>query len=1138
MRIKYALLFLATCFFTLAEAQIDTTWVQTLTFDSTGRSYYFTFPEGDHNQYQKIIMQYRMRCKDALISTGAERNKGCGEWDYSCNTYITDTTRTDSVLATYKDYKISGFSGTNFEYSSTPIYDLISFEKKEVSYGNTISETSYLINLGAESIADFNQTEKVKKVQYLYTTNELQASGLSAGELQSLVLNCLSTDGNELSGFKVRMQNTTETVLDSAEPILDGFTEVFYDDVSPQTGNNSFKFYTPFNWDGTSSILVELSFVANNSNTIWEGKATTETLGLKASDYGYHIFDGGGYLSLDNVDFSSISDEITFSFWTKGDGDYLGTTNSSIFEGVDANNLRHANVHLPWSNKRVYWDCGNDGTGYDRIDKNILLSDYAGEWHHWAFVKNVNEGRLYIYKDGNTWSTGSSKTKMIDLMKMSLGRSYVGSNYYWGNVDEFTVWAKALTKDEVKSIMAGEESVYTTYSNNIVARLQSTETQVLDLSPQQTIIPAVGTVSHRNYQAKNVFKGFTSTAGRPNITFVKGEYDIVITTKTDYDTLYRAPNVVEYYEVLDGVVTLMDTQYLYEASNTITTDEDGNEIASTPNNVDGTITIETIPYYQKKPTKYEILSFVTPYGIGLDFGENGEMWEFDVTDYGPILKGSKKLSLERGGQNQEQMDIRFGFIKGTPVRNVIDLVQIWPPDVASYQKIQAEEAFEERTVDIPTGTDAYKVRSVITGHGQEGEFIGRNHRITVNGDINVRNVWTECADNPIFPQGGTWIFDRAGWCPGAPSDLTEYEYKNANTGPTQVTLDYGVQSATGDSRYIVNNQLVIYGAPNFSIDARVIDIKRPTNASQYKRWNPSCGNPLVTLENTGSSTITSVTFKYWVDGGTNQEFTWNGSLNFLEKTEVELPITIDFWKENASHFYVEILTVNGSTDENDDNNLRVSQYEPFPVFSGEIALDLRTNARPQENSFAVTTWEGDEILSKNANDFTASKNYNYELSLENGCYMLDFNDEMVGQYGQNGLEFWYYSEFGAGSLRLSDRGTTAPVTTFEPDFGSLIHHSFAVNRALSVEDLKGNHAINIYPNPSNGNFTVNYIEPNAESINVTVYNIYGSEIFNKTYTNTAQGILENITINNPSMGTYLMKIQTENNITSKKLIVE
>ena len=68
----------------------DTVIVQTLTYDSTSRAGVWEFPS-DTNSWRKIIMQYSMRCHDALV--GNANFVGCWEWDYSCNTIITDSSR-------------------------------------------------------------------------------------------------------------------------------------------------------------------------------------------------------------------------------------------------------------------------------------------------------------------------------------------------------------------------------------------------------------------------------------------------------------------------------------------------------------------------------------------------------------------------------------------------------------------------------------------------------------------------------------------------------------------------------------------------------------------------------------------------------------------------------------------------------------------------------------------------------------------------------------------------------------------------------------------------------------------------------------------------------------------------------------
>ena len=93
----------------------DTIKVQTFDWDSPNRSGVFQFPDNPNETYRKILMKYNMRCHDAAVGFG---NVGCREWDYSCNTFITDSTRVDSTRQTAPSHVISNFSGSAFSYTS------------------------------------------------------------------------------------------------------------------------------------------------------------------------------------------------------------------------------------------------------------------------------------------------------------------------------------------------------------------------------------------------------------------------------------------------------------------------------------------------------------------------------------------------------------------------------------------------------------------------------------------------------------------------------------------------------------------------------------------------------------------------------------------------------------------------------------------------------------------------------------------------------------------------------------------------------------------------------------------------------------------------------------------------------------
>ncbi len=77
--------------------------------------------------------------------------------------------------------------------------------------------------------------------------------------------------------------------------------------------------------------------------------------------------------------------------------------------------------------------------------------------------------------------------------------------------------------------------------------------------------------------------------------------------------------------------------------------------------------------------------------------------------------------------------------------------------------------------------------------------------------------------------------NRAGWCPGMATDLAEYEITGTVTPGDSATIDYNVEGGVGDSRYDPGTQLVSYGPPNFTLDAGIVDIERP---SQHDRLWP------------------------------------------------------------------------------------------------------------------------------------------------------------------------------------------------------------------------------------------------------------------------------------------------------------
>lgn len=190
---------------------------------------------------------------------------------------------------------------------------------------------------------------------------------------------------------------------------------------------------------------------------------------------------------------NAISNELTVSFWLFG-ATPIQPNNNSVLEGVNANNQRALNIHLPWSNGSIYFDCGFKNGGYDRIEKAAAVSDYEGQWNHWAFTKNAVTGEMKIYKNGTLWLTGLAKLNPIQLNSLTIGDASNNGIPYNGRMRELSIWNKTL--DSIQINQWKNKSIDPSHPNysNLVFYFPFQETTgalINDLaaSPQHATLP-------------------------------------------------------------------------------------------------------------------------------------------------------------------------------------------------------------------------------------------------------------------------------------------------------------------------------------------------------------------------------------------------------------------------------------------------------------------------------------------------------------------------------------------------------------------------------------------------------------------------------------------------------------------------
>ncbi len=106
----------------------------------------------------------------------------------------------------------------------------------------------------------FRQTSTSEaRLQYLITAAELSAVGITTGvDLSALGFNVTTAGTGTMTTYTISMANTSLTELTATyqTPV---FTTVYNGvNILPVSGINTFTFSTPFTWDGTSNILVNI----------------------------------------------------------------------------------------------------------------------------------------------------------------------------------------------------------------------------------------------------------------------------------------------------------------------------------------------------------------------------------------------------------------------------------------------------------------------------------------------------------------------------------------------------------------------------------------------------------------------------------------------------------------------------------------------------------------------------------------------------------------------------------------------------------------------------------------------------------------------------------------------------------------
>ena len=305
-----------------------------------------------------------------------------------------------------------------------------------------------------------------------------------------------------------------------------------------------------------------------------------------------------------------------------------------------------------------------------------------------------------------------------------------------------------------------------------------------------------------------------------------------------------------------------------------------------------------------------------------------------------------------------------------------------------------------------------------------------------------------------------------------------------------------------------------------------------------------CGSnyiPNVTISNGGSQTVTTAVISYSIDGGTAQNYNWNGSLAQFQTQVINLP-PVQLLPGNHT-FSATVSQVNNGVDELSVNNATNTQFLVTAInqTSNLLKVTLLTDNYSSETYMEVLSSNGTVVWFQGNESFAGTygtnntpgptdptsplldnTTYNWDVPLSlNDCYTFKIYD-----YYGDGLSGFIAD----GSLSLANHNNINFYTLSTPNFGAELGIVFKNISTIGLVESE-NHELNVFPNPANDLLFI-YLPSSAKQISIV--DIYGKLI----YSEPALFESHELKISSLASGTYWLKVDLTNGRTALKRFIK
>ena len=462
--------------------------------------------------------------------------------------------------------------------------------------------------------------------------------------------------------------------------------------------------------------------------------------------------------------------------------------------------------------------------------------------------------------------------------------------------------------------------------------------------------------------------------------------------------------------------------------------------------------------------------------------------------------------------------------------------------------------------------------------------LGRTMTHEVGHWLGLRHIWGDgncsaddfCDDTPIAGQANFSCNLNADSCPASPGNDQVQNYMDYTNDACMDTFTQDqkdrIQAIMGASprRMELNGSTACQPAIIYALNAEIeIDNLNVANCSDYSI------TPELIITNRGTSTLSSATISYNLDGGANSNINWTGSLEINESETIYLPQLNTVI--GAHVLNVSLNNPNGNTDEQTDDNADIGNF----TITGSACESVGNDTDEYYTSTTGVVFNTINNLNNNPggdvgySDFTnlstdTNREESYDLSVyynPDGNYQtityvwIDWNqncsfDEPGEQYnlGTNPGDPVNTNLLSANSplsisvpndavlgntiMRVTTKYTDPNANQF-PTPCEMNHdaevedYTINVLASLSVEEF-GLNNISLYPNPTSNVLNIS-VSNNDLPDSYSIYNMLGQTVATKQISSNADLSINSSEFSN---GMYFVKIIKNNSAVTLPFIKE